>query len=200
MKYKVGDKVRIVSEKVGEHWNDNGLMDKWLGKIMTIRKLSDEYYKMVEDEDDWGCGWFWFEYMIECKVEDDKDEIKKGVDNNMVQDFYRAITNKKGMVKFQPLKMVNLCFVKFSENGKVYTFNNPTDKRLKVGTKVLVDSAGKDTKGTVVSSIKLPKKYLADLQMAMSGKHTPLKDVLGVIDIKKSIVEKEVVTKFGDIK
>ena len=37
-KYKVGDKVRIVSERPAENWNSE--MDKWLGRVMTIR--SDE--------------------------------------------------------------------------------------------------------------------------------------------------------------
>lgn len=54
-KYKVGDKVRIVSE-----WNEKtmeaafGSMDKWLGKVMTIREVWTDYgkavYKMEEDK------------------------------------------------------------------------------------------------------------------------------------------------------
>ena len=71
---KVGDKVQIVSNKIGDYWDPLGEMVKWLGKIMTIREV-----------DKWGCtvrmkedknesininGWFWYPHMIEKKVEE----------------------------------------------------------------------------------------------------------------------------------
>lgn len=67
MKYKVGDKVRIVSKKTGVCWNSEGKMDKWLGKVMTIRDtLSDSLYSMKEDDGEfYGDGWCWHEEMIE---------------------------------------------------------------------------------------------------------------------------------------
>lgn len=65
MEYKVGDKVRIVSKKVGSQWNSNGLMDKWLGKVMTVRLVCDSCYKMEEDIREWGDGWTWYPWMIE---------------------------------------------------------------------------------------------------------------------------------------
>lgn len=68
-KYKVGDKVRIVSE-----WNEKtmeaafGSMDKWLGKVMTIREVWTDYgravYKMEEDKNDVTNGWVWNEACI----------------------------------------------------------------------------------------------------------------------------------------
>lgn len=69
-KYKVGDKVRIVAE-----WGDGcgqnsfGLMDKWLGKVMTIKKLLTNCgklaYEMEEDqEENYGLGWHWNEKCI----------------------------------------------------------------------------------------------------------------------------------------
>ena len=68
-KYKVGDKVRIVSE-----WNEKtmgaafGSMDKWLGKVMTIRDVWTDYgkavYKMEEDKNDVTNGWVWNEACI----------------------------------------------------------------------------------------------------------------------------------------
>ena len=69
MKYKVGDKVRIVKQKTGCNWNYEGLMDKWLGKVMTIERVSSCYYRMKEDTGRWA----WFEKMIEGKA----TEMKK---------------------------------------------------------------------------------------------------------------------------
>lgn len=67
MKYKVGDKVRIVDTKgASPHWNWSGMMDKWLGKTMTIREVKSNSYKMVEDNGERfdRAGWSWFEEMI----------------------------------------------------------------------------------------------------------------------------------------
>lgn len=67
MKYKVGDKVRIVSEWDNScHQNNEGKMDKWLGKVMTIRAHWDGCsYKMKEDETEYrGDGWLWNENCI----------------------------------------------------------------------------------------------------------------------------------------
>lgn len=69
MKYKVGDKVRIVKEKKGDEWNREGLMDEWLGKIMTIESVKEFSYRMKED----GRKWFWYEGMIEGEA----TEMKK---------------------------------------------------------------------------------------------------------------------------
>lgn len=72
MKYKVGDKVRIVSEwRKGCYQNPTGEMDKWLGKVMTIRSIEYDIscYRMVEDECEHSCsGWYWFEDSIECLI------------------------------------------------------------------------------------------------------------------------------------
>ena len=66
MKYKVGDKVRIVSEwGKGCRQNPDGKMDKWLGKVMTVRDVGITLYRMVEDaEDNEKCGWCWTENWI----------------------------------------------------------------------------------------------------------------------------------------
>lgn len=67
--YKIGDKVRIVSKAPSEHWNP--LMDKWLGRVMTIRKDEAETvtgkhfgYKMEEDLSEGLYGWYWWDDMI----------------------------------------------------------------------------------------------------------------------------------------
>ena len=67
MKYKVGDKVRIVSKwGKGCCQNSDGKMDKWLGKNMTIRAIYyGSAYKMKEDAAEWrGDGWTWNENCI----------------------------------------------------------------------------------------------------------------------------------------
>ena len=66
MKYKAGDKVRIVS-KWGEgcYQSSTGRMDKWLGKVMTVRDVGITLYRMVEDiEDNESGGWVWTENCI----------------------------------------------------------------------------------------------------------------------------------------
>lgn len=77
---KVGDKVRIVSVKECRNWNDNGLMDKWLGKIMTVRMHNGYTIKMVEDQKEWSDGWNWYAKMIAEKVV--APEIHITVDGN----------------------------------------------------------------------------------------------------------------------
>lgn len=62
-KYKVGDKVRIVSERTFR-MNNFGEMDKWLGKVMTIRRVG-AFYQMEEDfGENYGSGWLWDDSMI----------------------------------------------------------------------------------------------------------------------------------------
>nr|DAH24072.1 MAG TPA: hypothetical protein [Caudoviricetes sp.] len=63
-KYKVGDKVRIVGHRT-YNMNPSGEMDKWLGKVMTIRGLSWFGYWMEEDYGEYlGDGWMWDDSMI----------------------------------------------------------------------------------------------------------------------------------------
>lgn len=66
-KYKVWDKVRIVSKRPQRHWNPE--MDKWLGKTMTITASGrnpdgETYYRMLEDRVFDGIWWYWYEDMI----------------------------------------------------------------------------------------------------------------------------------------
>ena len=75
-KYEVGDKVKIIDKWVdGCHENPEGEMDKWLGKIMTIREVSFNDYKMEEDKtENCGTGWYWNNKCIEGKVVEDVPE------------------------------------------------------------------------------------------------------------------------------
>lgn len=74
-KYKIGDKVRIVSKRPQRNWNP--LMDKWLGKTMTIIKsgINNEgvYYCMEEDRNDFLGHWCWYEDMIAGLAEPDRE-------------------------------------------------------------------------------------------------------------------------------
>lgn len=63
-KYKIGDKVRIVDYRTGP-MNNFGKMDKWLGKVMTIRECLLSGYWMEEDYgENIGYGWCWDDDMI----------------------------------------------------------------------------------------------------------------------------------------
>ena len=74
-KYKVGDKVRIVSKSPQRYWNP--YMDKYLGKTMTIIKSginnSGVYYCMEEDRNDFLGHWCWYEGMISGLAESDRE-------------------------------------------------------------------------------------------------------------------------------
>lgn len=79
-KYKIGDKVRIVSERTAEHWNPQ--MDKWLGRVMTIRKdeadiATGEHfgYKMEEDLSEGLYGWYWWDDMIAGLANPDRSSL-----------------------------------------------------------------------------------------------------------------------------
>ena len=76
-KYKVGDRVRIVSTPRLARWN--GVMNKWLGETMTITSVNvnskgELFYRMAEDRGDfYGCGWYWYEDMISGLAESDRE-------------------------------------------------------------------------------------------------------------------------------
>lgn len=74
-KYKVGDKVRIVSKRPQRCWNP--YMDKYLGKTMTIIKSGINgygvYYYMEEDRDDFLGNWRLYEDMIAGLAEPERE-------------------------------------------------------------------------------------------------------------------------------
>lgn len=68
MKYKVGDKVRIVSERVECGWTVwPEAKDQWQGETMTISKVWENSYDMAEDNG----KWTWTDDMITGLAEDD---------------------------------------------------------------------------------------------------------------------------------
>lgn len=59
MKYKVGDKIRIVKPQ-NKHWDTK--IDHFIGKVMTIKEIMDSYYWLEEDTDEnCDCRWCWAE-------------------------------------------------------------------------------------------------------------------------------------------
>lgn len=80
-KYKVGDKVRIVSKRPQRCWNP--YMDKHLGKTMTIIKsginAEGVYYCMEEDRDDFLGHWCWYEDMIAGLAEPEREPCTVGL-------------------------------------------------------------------------------------------------------------------------
>lgn len=72
-KYKCGDKVRIVDHRTGP-MNNFGKMDKWLGKVMTIRECLLSGYWMEEDYgENIGYGWCWDDDMISGLAEPEQE-------------------------------------------------------------------------------------------------------------------------------
>ena len=65
---KPGDKVQIVKNRTAG-MNSLGAMDKWLGKIMTVREHNGYDIRMKEDQNEnYYSGWLWCKDMIKCKV------------------------------------------------------------------------------------------------------------------------------------
>lgn len=78
-KYQVGDKVKIVDKFTPDCCHNlNGLMDKYLGTVMTIKRINyNGSYKMVEDSVDHGnLGWAWNDHCIEGKVVEEGEHKK----------------------------------------------------------------------------------------------------------------------------
>ena len=72
-KYKVGDKGRIVDHRT-DNMHHFGKMDKWLGKVMTIRECLLPGYWMEEDYgENIGFGWRWDDDMISGLAEPERE-------------------------------------------------------------------------------------------------------------------------------
>ena len=104
MKYHVGDKVRIIDSwsKGDDSQNHQGMMDKWLGKVMTINEVDFEEhcYYMKEDAGELRHGklngWKWREALIECRVEEENGMFNK---NNLCSgDILEFETGKRELI------------------------------------------------------------------------------------------------------
>ena len=62
MKLKVGDRVRIKNGR-GWSWNQEGKMDKWMGKVVTINEINGKDIHIKEDAGEYVYGklngWTW---------------------------------------------------------------------------------------------------------------------------------------------
>ena len=101
MKYKVGDKVRIVSAwpKDGSACQNNeGKMDKWLGKVMTVRKVTSRFYTMEEDREEWFDGWMWYPAAIEGLATEPVPKYKVGDRVIIEESNIESVAHHKGLV------------------------------------------------------------------------------------------------------
>lgn len=77
MKYKVGDKVRVISIlKAGEKYGDKKFtkcMEKYRGEVVTISKVYCNRYFIKEDYE----GWYWTDEMFEPVEEMSAEEAIK---------------------------------------------------------------------------------------------------------------------------
>lgn len=66
---EVGDKVRIKTYYTRpSFWNDNGYMDKYMGRVVTIDYIDASSFRIKSDWSDPQNWWFLFEH-IEEKIE-----------------------------------------------------------------------------------------------------------------------------------
>lgn len=99
-KLKPGDKVRIVKKRVAG-MNMAGEMDKWLGTVMTVRKVLVGDVQMEEDKGERkDRGWFWNRQMIEYKVRREDSRIDLLVRDNKT--IAKRDNGKVGIAKCDP--------------------------------------------------------------------------------------------------
>ena len=98
MKYKKGDVVRIKPDISGcIARNVNGEMDKWQGRLMTIRAIEGCGYRMYEDQGEFGGGgWLWLEEMlagaadeVPSEESDDPDPLHSEIKGLVVEELER---------------------------------------------------------------------------------------------------------------
>lgn len=104
--YQVGDRVRIVREwRNGCYQNYEGLMDHWLGAIMTIKSYNEGSYQMEEDvgEREENQGWNWFPAAIAglADAAENNEELLDEAEYN-VGDQVRIVDEFKDMGAWEP--------------------------------------------------------------------------------------------------
>lgn len=145
-KYKVGDRVRIVSWRT-ECMNQSGTMDKYLGTVMTVAKVEDYGgYNMEEDSDEnSGLGWFWNDEMIESLADDTTPHPESRIkDSGQRTQFgtgaVRDLSEGKGRMDLLPWTAI-MEVSKHCENGAKKYGEHNVDKGIPLHS--LVDSASR---------------------------------------------------------
>ena len=153
-KYKVGDKVRIVSE-----WNEKtmeaafGSMDKWLGKVMTIRRIDNIFgkfvYKMEEDKNEGASGWAWNEACIAGLANkfNAGERYKVGGDSEYEAGNIIEITDVKGHMVYYKTIEGNPDFhdERFHENSHFSHCLVPITEQNDSTKKIVITTDGKTT-------------------------------------------------------
>lgn len=125
MKYKVGDKVRIVSKwRKDCHENDAGRMDKWLGKVMTISKIYGNCYRMKEDENESLGGWYWYEAAIAGLADNHKIVITSNGSETLARLYEDDKVIKTATAKCSPDDTFDF------ETGAKIAFDRLTENKL----------------------------------------------------------------------
>lgn len=129
MKYKKGDRLRIVSEPPeGLNWASE--MNVYLGRVMTIKNVLTRGYKMVEDKGEW----FWGNGMIAGLASEVPFDFDAWKDKNVcmhckteeeAEDFCREM-NKAGLLWSSGNSYLSWsCFDSYKEQ-MCYCFNKGT--------------------------------------------------------------------------
>lgn len=136
MKYRTGDRVRIVSDRT-KNMNSNGGMDKYLGTVMTIKEAHKTvvfgisyHYRMVEDK----CEWFWNDEMIaglaseipfDFGAWEGKEVCMYCKTEEEAEDFCREM-NKAGLRWSSGTSYLKISCFRIYENYTCYCFNEGT--------------------------------------------------------------------------
>ena len=152
-KYKVGDKVRIVSEwGKGCRQNRDGKMDKWLGKTMTIREVAPyDYYLMEEDKTECGgIGWCWFDACIAGLANKFNVGERYKVDYDGIPEAGNIIEitgiGKGHMVYYKTIKGKHDCYYdRFGETSDFADHLIPVTEQNDNTKKIVITTDGKTT-------------------------------------------------------
>ena len=87
-----GDRIKIVDAWVpGCNQNSNGLMDEYLGRILTVRNNCGSFIEVFEDSEDFGIGWSWYPNAIERVFKDSIDNLACDFDAASEEDFLNLL-------------------------------------------------------------------------------------------------------------
>ena len=135
----------------------------------------------------------------------ENEGLIKGLGQIMTQDTFRAVREKKsGLVQFNPVKMVNVCFARHDKGGRTYMFINPSDQRLSPDTKIAVNTKygltiGLDTEfAWGISAEELLnscKQYNVDMRIHAFERGMQFNQIIEIIDGK---ITKDEEVEFDD--